>query len=51
MISNEQIAHDLAIAYAQVQASKKSNLHPDISMIRDYKYAYDNLLDLVKRTR
>lgn len=50
-ISNEQLAHDLAIAVVSAQLSKESNVSAGISVLSKYEDAYDYMLDLIKRTR
>ncbi|MGX6472088.1 hypothetical protein [Pediococcus pentosaceus] len=50
-MTNEQIAHDLAVAVAAAKLNQKSNLSADISLVSDYDNAYRYLLDLVQRTR
>ncbi|CAK1232485.1 MULTISPECIES: hypothetical protein [Fructobacillus] len=42
MISNEQIAHDLAIAFVSAKMAKKSNLMTSYDDYRDYKRAFDD---------
>ena len=50
-MTNEQIAHDLAVAVVTAKLSQKSNPSADISLVSDYDNAYHRLLDLVQRTR
>lgn len=51
IISNEQLAHDLAIAVVSAQLAHESNVSASISVISKYEYAYSKLLDLLNRTR
>lgn len=50
-ISDEQIAHDLAVAVATAKLLKKNNPSADISLVNDYDDAYPTLLSFVQRTR
>lgn len=51
MLSNEQIAHDLAVAVAAAKLSKMTNPSADITLVREYDDAYRRLISLVERTR
>lgn len=41
-ISDEQVAHDLAIAYVTAKMSKQSNISPSSSDYTAYKSAFDS---------
>ena len=42
MLSNEQIAHDLAVAYVMQLASNSGGSHEEI--VRSYKHNYETFL-------
>lgn len=48
MISNEQIAHDLAIAFVSAKMAKKTNLTTSSDDYLDYKRAFDNYKAQIK---
>ncbi|MBM6585190.1 hypothetical protein [Pediococcus acidilactici] len=50
-MTNEQLAHDLAIAVVTAKLEKKSNPNADVSVVNDYDMAYRQLLSIVNRTR
>ncbi|KEZ14837.1 hypothetical protein Lp90_1021 [Lactiplantibacillus plantarum] len=50
-MTNEQLAHDLAIAVVTAKLEKKSNPNADVSVVNDYDMAYRQLLSIVKQTR
>lgn len=49
MISNEQIAHDLAIAVAEAKLSKSNNPSANIAVINDYQSAKKTFLNLLNQ--
>lgn len=51
MLSNEQIAHDLAIAFVSAKLSKETYISSDISVITAYEDAYSNFLRLLNKIR
>ena len=51
MLSNEQIAHDLAIAFVSAKLSKETYISSDISVITAYEDAYSDLLRLLNKIR
>lgn len=50
-VSNEQVAHDLAIAVVTAQLAKKSNPSADIHWLNQYESAYREFLHLTKSYR
>ncbi|WP_334427443.1 MULTISPECIES: hypothetical protein [unclassified Levilactobacillus] len=50
-MTDEQLAHDLAVAVVTAKLEKKSNPNADISVVNDYDMAYRQLLSIVKQTR
>jgi hypothetical protein len=50
-LSNEQIAHDLAVAVVSAKISKKAYISSDISVITAYEDAYSDFLRLLNKTR
>ncbi|ABD99064.1 hypothetical protein [Ligilactobacillus salivarius] len=51
MLSNEQIAHDLAIAFVSAKLSKETYISSDISVITAYEDAYSDFLRLLNKIR
>lgn len=51
MLSNEQIAHDLAIAFVSAKLSKETYILSDISVITAYEDAYSDFLRLLNKIR
>lgn len=50
-MTDEQLAHDLAVAVVTAKLEKKSNPNADISVVNNYDMAYRQLLSIVKQTR
>ena len=50
-MTDEQLAHDLAVAVVTAKLEKKSNPNANISVVNDYDMAYRQLLSIVKQTR
>ena len=50
-LSNEQIAHDLAIAFVSAKLSKETYISSDISVITAYEDAYSDFLRLLNKIR
>lgn len=48
-ISNEQLAHDLALSVVTAKLNKQAYPSADIAVIKEYKNAYTRLLSLIKR--
>ncbi|MDE1506695.1 hypothetical protein [Ligilactobacillus salivarius] len=51
MLSNEQIAHDLAITFVSAKLSKETYISSDISVITAYEDAYSDFLRLLNKIR
>lgn len=51
MLSNEQIAHDLAIAFVSAKLSKETYISSDISIITAYEDTYSDFLRLLNKIR
>ena len=51
ILSNEQIAHDLAIAFVSAKLSKETYISSDISVITAYEDAYSDFLRLLNKIR
>ena len=51
MLSNEQIAHDLAIAFVSAKLSKETYISSDISVITAYEDAYSDFLRLLNKNQ
>ena len=51
MLSNKQIAHDLAIAFVSAKLSKETYISSDISVITAYEDAYYDFLRLLNKIR
>lgn len=51
MLSNEQIAHDLAIPFVSAKLSKETYISSDISVITAYEDAYSDFLRLLNKIR